>query len=510
MKSVALLDTEKNPQNPVHPAMARRMLRDGQAAVYRRHPFTIIHQAPAPAIGSQLSLFAPAPAPAGQEPESLRLKIDPGSRTTGIAIVNDRRREILWAAELKHRGPEIKKALDKRRALRRGRRNRQTRYRPARFSNRRPGQCHRCGCNRAKDKSLCRPCANGELPRRTKPLVTRLAPSMMSRVYNVQTWTRRLCSAFPIGAISLEIVKFDTQLLQNPNIGGLEYQQGTLAGYERKEYLLEICQRKCAYCRKTGVPMEVEHITPKSRGGSDRISNLTIACQPCNQKKGNQTAAEFGYPEVQKRVLPPLKDAAMMNATRYAIRDLLAGFGRPIETGTGGRTKFNRTCAGMDKSHWADAACVGASTPERWWIPGGSPVYRIRARSYPTSLLPGRRQVSRVCKVGFPHPCGHKGKECKPQKTGSAKRGVRFFGYRTGDVVKVVKAKGKWAGVYRGRISVRASGKFDFYPRNKEKQPESFRAKEIVKLLDRCGSYEYSAHKLAAAAGGKPPPAGMV
>ena len=430
MKSVAVLDTRKSPQTPVHPAVARRMLRDGEAAVYRKHPFTVI-------LKKALN----------GSPETLRLKIDPGSRTTGLAIVNDARQEIVWVGELKHRGPEIKRALDHRRAMRRGRRNRNTRYRPARFDNR----------------------------RRTDGW---LAPSLMSRVYNVQTWVRRLCAAFPVGAVSVEVAKFDTQLMENPDISGVEYQQGTLYGYELREYLLEKFQRKCAYCGKPDVPLEIEHIVPKSRGGADRASNLTIACNLCNQKKGNQTAAEFGHPRVQAQARQPLRDAAMMNATRYAVRDMLQRFGLPLETGTGGRTKFNRTRAGLEKSHWADAACVGESTPDEWHI-GNGQVFEIRARSYARR---GRRQVCLVDKSGFPRTGG--------------KSAVRPFGYQTGDLVRVVKAKGKWEGTYQGRISVRSSGDFVFSPRDKEKQPPSFRAEDIVKLLDRCGSYEYSARAL--------------
>ena len=294
--------------------------------------------------------------------------------------------------------------------------------------------------------------------------------------------------------------------MESPDISGVEYQQGELAGYELREYLLEKWQRKCAYCGKTDVPLEIEHIIPKSRGGSNRASNLAIACNPCNQKKGNQTAAEFGKPQVQEQARRPLRDAAMMNATRYAIRDMLQNFGLPVEIGTGGRTKYNRTRAGLDKSHWADAACVGESTPERWCV-GKGQVQEIRSRSYPR-LVPGRRQVQKVCKVGFPvnkkhpsTPCGHK--KCKTPRSGP-KAGVQFFDSQTGDVVKVVKTKGKWAGVYRGRISVRSSGDFVFSPRDKEKQPPSFRAEDIKKLLHRCGSYEYSARELAAQASPSP------
>ena len=482
MKSVGVLDTRKSPQAPVHPALARRMLRAGKAAIYRKHPFTIIlrpvnGQAALP--GSSNNTCAK---PLHQSAELLRLKIDPGSRTTGLAVVNDGRREIVWAGELKHRGPEIRKALDHLRAMRRGRRNRKTRYRPARWANRRRGDCHWCGGNPESGKSLCRPCrAKGrgerELDYRPPP---RIPPSLMSRVFNVMTWVRRLCTAFPIGAISVEVARFDLQKMENGEIAGVEYQQGTLAGYEVREYLLQHWDRKCAYCGKTNAPLEIEHVIPHSDGGTSRISNLTLACHSCNQKKGNKGEDEFPIPDrVKKHLRAPLKDATMMNVTRYELLRRLRETGLPVETGTGGRTKFNRTRAGLDKSHWADAACVGESSPERWRISAGQ-VQTIRSRSYARR---GRRQACLVNKFGFPRTGG--------------KAAVRPFGYQTGDLVRVEKTKGKWAGVYQGRVSVRSSGDFVFSPRDKEKQPPSFRADDIAKLIDRDGGYEYSARSLS-------------
>ena len=425
MKNVGVLDTRKIPQNPVHPAMARRMLRNREAAIYRKHPFTIILKE---------SVDTPL--------EPLRIKIDPGSRITGIAVVNDAVSEIVWAGELKHRGHEIKDALEKRRALRRARRNRNTRYRPARFNNRRRKE--------------------GWLP-----------PSLMSRVYNVQTWVKRLCATFPIQSISVEIARFDTQLMDNPDITGVEYQQGELAGYEVREYLLEKFGRKCVYCGKTDIPMEIEHITPKSRGGSNRISNLAISCRSCNVKKGNKTAEEFGHSEVQVKAKMSLRDAAMMNATRYKTLDVLQEFGLPIETGTGGRTKYNRIRAGLDKSHWADAVCVGASTPESWRPVKGA-IHSIRPKSYARR---GRRQACLVDKFGFPRTKG--------------KSGVRFNGYQTGDIVKVDVKQGKLVGTYKGRLSAQSGARFTFYPKKKG-LPSGAKYADIVKLIDRDGSYEYS------------------
>jgi hypothetical protein len=137
--------------------------------------------------------------------------------------------------------------------------------------------------------------------------------------------------------------------MQNAEISGVEYQQGELAGYEVREYLLEKFNRKCAYCAATDTRLEIDHVHPRSRGGSNRVSNLALACHSCNQAKGNQDIKDFllGKPDVIKRVLAkikkPLADAAAVNATRWVLFEQLKSTGLPVETGTGGQTKFNRT-----------------------------------------------------------------------------------------------------------------------------------------------------------------------
>ena len=334
--------------------------------------------------------------------EPLRLKIDPGSKTTGLAIVNDTTGEVVWAAEVTHRGQAIKARLDARRAVRRGRRARKTRHRAPRLLNRR------------------RPA--GWLP-----------PSLESRVGNVMTWVSRLRRWCPIAAISLELPRFDTQLMQNPEISAVEYQQGELAGYEVREYLLEKWGRTCAYCTATDVPLQVEHIVPHSRGGSDRVSNLCIACEPCNQAKGNRTAAEFGHPQVQAKAKAPLRDAAAVNATRWALYHRLVATGLPVEMGTGGRTKFNRTRQSLPKAHWLDAACVGASTPALCVV-GVSPLL-ITARGH------GNRQVCGTDRYGF--PIRHRS------------RRKNYLGFATGDLVRATVPAGKAAGVHVGRVAIR-------------------------------------------------------
>ena len=391
MSYVFVVDHTCRPLDPVHPGRARLLLNQGKAAVYRRYPFTLILKA------SQREV-AVAP---------LRVKIDPGSRTTGLAVIDDATGQMVWAAELAHRGETVKARLDQRRACRRSRRQRHTRYRPARFANRR---------RRA-----------GWLP-----------PSLESRIANTLTWVGRLRRWCPIGALSLELVKFDIQLMQDAEISGVEYQQGELVGYEVREYLLEKWGRKCAYCGATDRPLEVEHIVPRVRHGSRRISNLTLACHECNEAKGTRTAEEFGYPQIQAQARQPLRDAAAVNVTRWALYQRLTALGLPLETGTGGRTKWNRTKRELPKTHWLDAACVGASTPERLRVQGIAPL-AIRAMGRHS------RQMCRTNAAGFPD---------KAPKATSV-----VGGFRTGDMVRaVVPGSSMKAGVHVARIAIRVSG----------------------------------------------------
>jgi 5-methylcytosine-specific restriction endonuclease McrA len=354
----------------------------------------------------------------------VRLKIDPGSKTTGLAAVNDATGQVVWAAELSHRGQQVKERLDQRRACRRScrrsRRSRHTRYRHTRY---RPARYRPA-------RYLNRRRRAGWLP-----------PSLESRIAHVMTWVERLRRYVPIGALSLELVKFDTPLLQHAEISGIDYQQGELAGYEVREYLLEKVQRRCASCGATNVPLQVEHLVPRTRGGSNRVSTLTMACKPCNDAndaKGTQTATEFGHPEVQAQAKAPLRDAAAVNATRWALYRRLTAVGLAVETGTGGRTKWNRTRQGLPKSPWLDAACVGASTSERLPVLGVAPL-RI------TAMGRHSRQMCRTDASGFPNK--------------QAKATSVVGGYRTGDSVRaVVPQPSVKAGTYTGRLAVRASG----------------------------------------------------
>ena len=401
--SVFVLDRRKQPLMPCSEKRSRLLLGRGRALVVRAYPFTIRLKDRTGGIV-----------------QPVRIKIDPGSKTTGIAVVREsgQKQHVLALMELAHRGRQISKSLEQRRAFRRRRRN-QLRYRAPRFLN------------------------------RTKPRGW-LAPSLQHRVDTTKNLVNRLRSLVPVEFISQELVRFDTQKMENPEVSGVEYQQGTLLGYEVREYLLEKWGRECAYCTGKDTPLQIEHIDPKANGGSNRISNLTLACRPCNQEKGRQPLADFfasskrlknhqaRLDRILKQCKKPLRDASAVNSTRWALYQTLRKTDLKVEVGTGGRTKFNRRRLNIPKTHALDAACVGeVEIVEGWNVP----TLAIKATGR------GSYQRTRLTRYGFPR--------------GYLMRQKKVQGFQTGDMVRAVVPTGTKAGTWLGRVAVRKTGSFN-------------------------------------------------
>jgi 5-methylcytosine-specific restriction endonuclease McrA len=423
---VFVVDRHKKPLMPCTPKRARLLLSRGRAVVHRVQPFVIRLKDRCVQESTR---------------EQVALKIDPGAKTSGITLARGEEREegevhhALWLSQVSHRGEQVHRHKVKEAQARRRRRSANLRYRPARFLNR---------GRRA-----------GWLP-----------PSLLSRVQNVLTWAARLSRWAPLSRIEVEGVRFDTQLLANPEITGVAYQQGTLAGWEVRAYLLLKYEYRCAYCGKGDVPLEIEHIRPRSRGGSDRISNLCLACHECNQAKGNKTAAEWGHPQVEKQAQAPLKDAAAVNATRESLVEALRVFGLPIGTWSGGRTRFNRARFGIEKTHALDALCVGDLAGV---VKGSLKTLSIQAM--------GRGDHCRTLWTESGFPRGYK------------MRQKRVAGFATGDWVQaIVPARLKTAGIHVGRVAVRSSRSFSI--RTRQGKVDGINA-GYCRVVQRGDGYEY-------------------
>ncbi|WP_179828422.1 RNA-guided endonuclease IscB [Nocardiopsis aegyptia] len=420
-----VLDRSGTPSQPCHPTRARKLLATGRAVVHRHTPFVI-------RLRDRTI--------EDSEVDGVELGIDPGSKHTGIAVFTHQggERRGRYAIQLDHRGSRIRKKLAQRANYRRRRRTSDLRYRPPRFDNR------------------TRP--RGWLP-----------PSLQHRVDTTTSWVDRHTRWAPVEAVHVERVAFDTHVLSVAEpLEGAEYQQGTLHGYEVRDYLLSKCGRACLYCGATNVPLNIDHVHPRSRGGTDRVSNLVLACVPCNQAKNDRPVEEFApgaATRVHQRAKAPLADAAAVNATRWALW-LALDARLPTRVGTGGRTKWNRTLNQLPKSHTLDALCVGkvekVTQTVRTVLVAGCAGRGTYARTRPD-------------KHGFP-------RLRLPRTKG-------FFEFATGDLVRAVVPKGKKAGAHTGRVAVRASGSFSITTAHGIVQGINHRH---LRLLQRADGYAYT------------------
>jgi hypothetical protein len=133
----------------------------------------------------------------------------------------------------------------------------------------------------------------------------------------------------------------------------------------------------------------------------------------------------------------------------------------PVETGSGGRTKWNRSRLDIPKSHALDAACVGdVMAVSDWRIP----VLKIEAKGR------GAYQRTRLTAEGFPR--------------GYLMRQKSVHGFQTGDIVRAEVGSGKKAGVYHGRVAIRSTGSFNVQTPDGVIQGISWKACTVLQRSD--------------------------
>ena len=323
--TVPVLGTDGEPLMPTRPSRARRLIEQGRAKKkWLKGVFAI----------RMTDVSADDP---DVEVNGVQLNIDPGAKATGMAVVSEtcERRRSHALIELRHRGTRIRNRMDRRRAFRRGRRSR-IRNRQPRFDNR----ARRDGW---------------------------LAPSMLTRLANTETWVRRLAALYPVTRVRIETARFDTQLMQDAEVSGKDYQQGELAGWQVRSYVFHRDGRRCAYCGTARAKRyELDHIIPKSRGGTNRVSNLVVSCQSCNIAKGNMSVEDFladkpaRLTKVRGIIRSRLADASQMNIIAPAIIGRMEQMGLPVSTQDAYTTSWTRNRLGISKTHVNDALCIGA------------------------------------------------------------------------------------------------------------------------------------------------------
>ena len=426
---VITLDKYKRPLGWCAPDRATGLIKKNRAVVYKAFPFTIILK---DKDSREMDIH-----------HQYRIKLDPGAGTTGVSVVEfapDGTATVILFAQIEHKGSKVVENLKTRNSCRRNRRQRETKYRHCKYPK--------------GSAPTARP--EGWLP-----------PSQHSIADNVISFVNKLVKLLGECDVTIETVKFDTQLMENPNIQGEEYQHGTLYGCEIKSYLIEKYQHQCQYCggESGDHRLEWEHKVPKSRGGSDSIKNATLACHTCNQTKGNMTPEEwFASLKSQKKLTKlqesqvsglknviagkgtnqHLRYASWVNSTRwyliYGIKNIKGV--RDVELTTGGRTSYNRQVLGYEKDHHIDALVAGTHNPKGKYRYDNQPVLYIKAMGRGTRF----RGVTNSCGIII-KKWHHRHKYVN--------------GMMTGDIVKAENTSGKHIGTYVGRLKVRNSGCHD-------------------------------------------------
>ena len=300
---VYVLNQNGKPLMPCKSVKARILLRQGKAKVIRKEPFTI-----------QL-LYGSS----GYKQE-VTLGVDAGAKHIGLSAST--KEKELYSADVELR-TDIVDLISTRRELRRSRRNRKTRYRQARFDNRKKPEGW-------------------------------LAPSIENRINAHISAIKKVHHILPVTTIVVETASFDIQKIKNPEIQGAEYQQGEqLDFWNVREYVLFRDGHICQYChgKSKDTILNVHHIESRKTGG-DAPNNLITLCETCHK------AYHAGKIKLEQKRGQSFKEASFMGIMRWALLDKLKEIYPDVRNTYGYMTKNNRVRLGLPKEHYIDAYCI--------------------------------------------------------------------------------------------------------------------------------------------------------
>ena len=400
---VYVLSINLKPLMPCTEAKARHLLKEDKASVIRREPFVI-----------QLKFECE------NQTQPVTLGVDAGAKHIGLSASTAKRE--LYSAEVILR-TDITDLLSTRRELRRSRRNRKTRYRQSRF------------LNRVKTKKQ-----------------GWLAPTIVNRINTHLKVVDNVCRILPVVKIIVETASFDTQKLKNPNISGVEYQQGEqLNFWNVREYVLFRDNHTCQHCHgksKDNI-LNVHHLESRKTGG-DAPNNLITLCETCHK------AYHAGKIKLKQTRGQSFKAETFMGITRWFIFNKLKEiYPFEVKNTFGYLTKNTRIKAGLPKEHYVDAFCIA----------GNMQAERLNYYWYQKQVRKHNRQIHKLT----------------INKGGSRKRNqspFEVFGFRLFDKVK---CKGE-VGFIFGR---RASGSFDIRKLDGTKISAGISYKKLVLISKR-------------------------
>ena len=302
---VPVINMRGKPLMPCRRGVARKLLEQKKAVVINLFPFVIkLKQA------------------TGETVDRLVLGVDIGYRWNGFSIVGKKRELFSGTLELDGKTSE---RLATKAMYRRGRRNKLW-YREPRWNNRTR--------------------VEGWLP-----------PSVQKRYDSILRYIKKMCSWYPIAEIILETASFDIQKINNPEIQGVEYQQGDLYGYQNmRAYLFTRENGLCQYCGKEfnlKDSSHIHHIIPRP-AGTDKPDNLALLHDKCHKKLHKKKKPTGLKPGKQ------FKAETWMSIVRNRfVKDLPES-----EITFGYITNLVRNSLGLPKTHFNDAFVIAGGTDQ--------------------------------------------------------------------------------------------------------------------------------------------------
>ena len=273
----------------------------------------------------------------GEAKQEVTVGIDEGMKHIGIAIVSQGK--VLAKGEVELR-QDVHSLLTTRAQYRRSRRSRKTRYRKARF------------LNRKKPK--------GWLP-----------PSIQAKLDANFAWIDKFCSLVPNPKLRIEVGKFDIAKMINPEIQDVDYQHGQIYGYyDVRYYVFARDEYTCQVCKKKSKILHTHHIIYRSEGGTDRADNLITVCTDCHTSENHKPGGILWKWMKEHKKVKQYKESMFMNILRIRTFRKYP----EAEFAYGSETTPRRKELGLEKTHYNDAiAITGVETikknqPDCFWI----------------------------------------------------------------------------------------------------------------------------------------------
>ena len=327
---VPVIGADNIPLMACHPEMANKLLSRGKAVPHRINGIYCIK------MRHRTGAKADVP--------SLDLNISSGPKTTNMAVTTDGKRgmrRVFECLQIVHQP-----ASERHKRLKSNRHKFMKNQRSLKL--------------KMWDRRRGKPLAQGHLG------LSHLHQSDIYQIDNIVAWADSLTHLYPVSRIRIKSNRLNAKLMVNPKNGNTEYERNTLRGWQVRAYIFERDWHRCAYCDNGTAQLQIDHIVPQSRNGSNGIENLVMCCSDCNQKKADLSLEDFLAGDIQRLDSIYFRTAQSVDSSKKYLNNIMpflvsqmGSIGLPISEWDSATTSWNRKRLGLQMNHSYDAALLG-------------------------------------------------------------------------------------------------------------------------------------------------------